>query len=308
MYNEDLKKWFLEDSELAEVSKKAKQQVFKRTEKIEKANDIDCSRWTASEIVNFYKSISTSSVHSLRCYHSVLDNYTDFCLSHFLVPDHQNHYKEISLDTINSCVNKIEADAKFIDPNEIIDKIEKLQNPIDQFIIRAIFEGVSGNDRFSDISYIKMSDINENEIKLQSGEIIQISDKLVEYAKNALKQTEYIPLNGNERRKIGLIANGDNIYKLKVNSRPRKVSNDNNDGFYGRIRNIIKQGMGLEYCVPKSIQKSGMIYYIVNDAKRLGITPEEYISSMSIRSRAEDRFGKIQDVKYFLSSYGEYLK
>lgn len=307
MYNEDLKKWFLEDNKITDVSKKTKLQIFKHTEKIETLKDIDCSQWTASEIVDFYKSISTSSVQTLKGYHSILNNYTDFCLSHLLVPDHQNHYKEISSDTINSCVNKIEADAKFISPDEVIKKIEELMNPIDQFIIRALFEGISGDNRYSDIRNAKMSDFNGNEMKLSSGKTIQVSDKLIEYARNALKQTEYIPLNGNERRKIGLVADGDHIYKLKVNSRPA-VYKDRNNGFAGRIRNVIRNGMGFQHCVPKSIQKSGMIYYIVNDAKQLGITPEEYISDMNIRGRSEDRFSKIQDVKYFLSEYGEYLK
>ena len=137
--------------------------------------------------------------------------------------------------------------------------VDNLINPIDKFIVMAIYNGISGN-RFAEILNLKKTDINLKSSTITvNGKTIIMDDVFRKIAIDTLNQKEY----------ANLTADGDvKYYELNPASeyvlRPRPLKRNNNgleplgfEGFKTRFKNIVSS-IGLN-TTASTLEKSGYI-------------------------------------------------
>lgn len=137
--------------------------------------------------------------------------------------------------------------------------IENLINPIDKFIVLAIYNGISGN-RFVELLTLKKSDINlEKSTITVAGKTIHMDEVFKKVTIDTLNQKEYAYLTSD-----GVIKYYELNTKSKyvVKSKPMKRNNDGLEplgveGFKTRFKNIVASA-GLE-TTTGTLEKSGYI-------------------------------------------------
>ena len=277
LYNEEIKLRFIsERNKEAILPENYLERQFRKTSDMEKELNKDLSNFTFYEIIEYYKLLNISSLDSLSVMNSQFSLYTQWCLQENLVKDNQNHFLEINIDIMRGCVNKALFNMKIISKNTILNWVEQLPNPKDQFVLLGLFEGIKGKD-FCELLKLKPEDINKNNntAKLFTGREIKISNKLSSIIDECVLETKYYSITGNNTKIMPLINRGfiikdypnakDNVSDFFVG---RKIYNS-----IMRILNYFDAG----FMTANSIYESGKLYMINQRAKELRISAKEYI-------------------------------
>lgn len=269
MFNEMQKERFLVSYGSATITS-----IFNKCAPYEEEWGKDISTFTFYEIQEMYKRWNTTSVETLKFRHSILGGYTDWCILQTLVPDSQNHFRELKLQDLQQCVNQVAADMQKISREVLLSWTEQMANPRDQFAFLALFEGVF-NTKYEDLLNAKVSDICGNTIKLSSNRVIEISDKLIQYAYEA--DNELYSYSEAGRRTKAYSEDDEYIIKCRLNA-----NRDNENKNYKRLMNrIFSKNLGITN-MPKllsgpTLSTAGQIHWILTRSQELNITPKEYI-------------------------------
>lgn len=305
MFNLELKTRYIEEkSNQAVLPVNYLECQFNKLERIEDELKKDIYDFTVNEIIDFYKSLNISSLEVLAVLNSHLSLYTDWCLQQNLVKDNQNHFLLIDLDVMKGCLNKALLNKKVVSREEVIKWSEQLPNPRDQVILLGLFEGMKGKD-FCDFVNLKPIDINGNKITLHNGRKIIISDRLLNYIRESIKENIYYSVSGSLVKTMSLIDRG---YVIKDYPNTRKDTSDFIRGrvIYNSIARSLKYVGVIKFISANNIFDSGKIYMIKKRAEELGITSKEYIYSNHIEE-VEYRYNtKIVKSNFWLK-YQDYL-
>lgn len=299
MYNEEFKTNYIKESEFRNVNAATNiNLLFRRIAPYEEMIGRDLCNFSVSEIIDYYKSLCTSSLESLMIMNNQYKLYTAYALMNGLVEDSQNHYDEIDNVILNSCVNKGLLNAKIIMREDLISVLESqyVENVSDKFLALAIFEGICGT-RCEELTNLTMDNINGNEISLCTGRKLIISDKLVEWAKESSETYEYYN-DDLERNNKSYLETDVRIIK--------RMSNSTSDSEIRLQRSI---GRRLDRLIdktnchafePRALLDSGRIYnakLLMRDKK------------MSLRQALNDkdivnRYGSVSSIPRFVLKYG----
>lgn len=305
MYNETIKTRYIQEKEsTTNMPKNYLVRLFNKTYDFESKLDKDISNFTVYEIEDFYKTLNIKSVEYLTVLHSHLSLYTQWCLQQNLVFDCQNHFAEINSSSLVDYINTSALKKSIITRKTLYELIDNLINPSDAFIMLALFEGIEG-ENYCELVNLKMSDFNENKVKLCTGRELTVSSKLVELAEESNSEMEYCSLI--KERKFPFL-NEDLIVKNYPNCR---LDDPYNKGrrIYNRVyRNFKEIGVD-KFMKPKSLLDSGKIDYINTRCKELGITAREFIYTQKYAEEVRYRFGyDLTQYKFiFTKKYGDYL-
>lgn len=258
MTNEALKQKYI--NEYAGEQSKAYEQLFKAVDPFEEQYRKDCGNWTKPEIIDFFKSYASRSVNSLRVRLSMLKGYTDYFIISNLSKDNINHYLEISSDDLRLCINKIVDNNKFISRKEVLTICNKMENPVDQYFLLAIFEGIGSYGKFGEeIVDTMASGIKENTIVLSSGRELTVSKELIHYAKESANTDKYyktIIKNGEVQPYSYDLEGEGTIFKSRKNNRSKLKTNSNFIAVQKYFK--LKQEYGFSYLLQSDIRRSGM--------------------------------------------------
>ena len=304
MFNEERKRRFIDERRDEVVLPQDYLNVqFNKTKKMENELNKDICDFTAYEIREYYKMLNVSSIQSLTVMNSQFSIYTNWCLNQSLVKDNQNHILEITYDMLNNCINKVLFDMKIVTKETIMSWLKLLDNPKDQFIILAIFEGIMG-DKKCELALLKPEDINGNIATLCTGRKLEISNKLVSIIDECVSTNVYYTKGGKEFKLI------DNGYIIKDHCnvlQREEISVHNSER---RIYNSVKKALEMidmkEVMTPNNIFESGKLDMIKRRSLELGISPKEYITSDYIKEVEEKYNCKIVKTTY-LRKYKGYL-
>lgn len=307
MYNEKQKKLYINSrkEDVNSASMKNIVKAFDNTEKYEKEFGIDLSNWSVDEIITFYKSLSTSSVHTLNTINSYFRSYTLFCMENNLVKDNQNHFDEINIEMYRMCLNKVKMEDSFVTRDELLKIVDGLDNPSDQFILLGVFEGLFGS-AFVDLMNARVSDISGNKMKLYSGKVIEISDKLKTIAYNSANEYIYSALTPDESPQK-LIGDKDLIIKYI------KYKNEETRNPERRLIHRMRKLKNKYGTIPKSVTlkrlyENGRIDFIKRKSKEYGVTPKEFLKNKEYRKLVEIQYKPITNISNYLSMYSKYLE
>lgn len=303
-YNEELKKRYLDEKmKNLTISINYIDVQFRKSAEMEYELDKDVSNWTIYEIIEYYKILSVTSYEFLLCLNSMFSQYTQFCLENSLVRDNQNHFLECTKEILSSCINKAILDKKIIDRETIIKWIDELPNPKDKFILLSLFEFGKSKD-FKDIVYAKRNNISGNTLKL-ADRTVEISSKLRDIIEQCLIEDTYYSISGKGMKTMPLID-----YGYIVKSYPNQ---DINLSDFQKGRNIYITCQRIfnyfdvgEWMSPNAVSESGKLYMIKEKARKLNITPKEYLYSENIKE-VEDQFGCTIARSIYMKKYEKYL-
>lgn len=300
MYNEDRKQRFYQ-YKLNTVQNLMPIEVkIKRAAQFENIYKKDLCDFTFDEISEMYKLMSFKSIEALNVMNSVLNQYTNWCLSEHLVQNGQNIYDTFSSSSLTNLLNKRVIENQIVSRDELLEWTKRFRNPRDQFVFLSLFEfGKSKN--FENIIYARLEDIDESNktIKLYSNNhIVKISDQLIAYAKasNVVEEVTF------PYKKIKLVDDGTIIKRSD-----RTVDTPYNLGraVYNNIVKLLKE-MGASTTADK-IAASGQIHMINEEAARRGISGEKLLSDNSFLKALSYQYSIKFIRSNFMKKYGDYL-
>ena len=228
MYNEELKLRYLGDAETRNENIMATGKVmFNRVGPAEVALRKDCCNFSFDDIIEMYSGLMSHSLDSLLNLNSQLKLYTAYCLERGYVTDGINHYAEVSKKDVLKCVNVGQRNGQIISRDELLSLFNYtsfgVSDDCDRFVLLALFEGIGGPG-LKEFMHLSMKDFKGNEVHLNSGRVLTVSDKLLSLAKSSSEQYSRDP------------------YMRSVNSRTEKVLLDLTDpSILKQRRNVRKE-------------------------------------------------------------------
>lgn len=266
-YNEEQKNAFIKhyqgDSENNFV-----RNIFSLTQPNEEYMQKDVCEFTEKEILELLRSFNSSSVNSLRVKMSILRTYATWCEVKGLIRNNMNSFENLFGKDIEGCVNKYAKASKLITYEHLLKIINDLPNPVDQFVLLALFEGISGKSNTKEITSLKIKDLHEDYFDLPTRKI-KVTPMLYNIAMEAATTDIYVSLKGKYQEKKLLSC--DYVYKPKYNV--ADTSNLEEDNILRMQRRLLKIREILDQpeMTISSLYYSGMIHYMGIIAKEKGI-------------------------------------
>lgn len=285
--NRQMKKW------LTDV-------ILKETQADEEKYGKDLGEWTVAEILTYYKKRNTASLNSLCTLHSQLKAYAGWCLDNNLLPDNQNHYAEIDVDVLKTCVNVGLHQQGIITSKELSKISNELLNARDQCLIYAFFEGIQGK-QFGELIDLNINQLEGNKLHLAT-RTIEVSDKFVELMKESSEEYDYYAY-GETERKLPFHADDPNVFKMTANSIQSTPIRKRQRLYTNLMR--IKGHTGNPAINATSLMESGRIDMV---KKLMGENPELDVEEVLQKYKTEisNKYGPIRAIKSYLNQYGRY--
>lgn len=303
-YNKDIKEEYIAIKEKETLMPKNFLKIlFNQSAEFEYKLDKDISNFTVEEIMEFYKACNRKSVESISVIHSSLNMYTIWCLTKNLVIDFQNHYSEISKDKYSTCVNTMYKKLSYITYDTIKEWLKEIVNVADQFLILALFEGLSG-DNYKEINELYYSDFNDLNVHLCTGRTIKVSKELKELARQAAEEIHYYTI-GENQKEYTFIEDDDKIIKSYHNTKLNVSEFQKGRRLYNKIKRNMTY-LGYPYLKGKDIIESGKVNYIIKRCKELNISGHDFLYSDHIKE-LDKQFGSKCVRSIFERTYKDYL-
>lgn len=212
MYNIDIKERFIDYySNFNIIHPYRLKTLFESSEIFEESLGKDIGNFTKNELKEFYVFKDAKSINTLQVTNSLLKSYINWFIEQGMSTDNQNHTDEIKLYDIEGCINKKVLAEKYITYDELTEYQKELDNPIDKFILQALFEGIKGKsfDELLSLSIVDFDRVNCT-VKLKGREL-NVSSKLINLAEDTVDTYEYYPLLGGKPYQLF----GEDLFKNK---------------------------------------------------------------------------------------------
>ena len=298
-YNEEFKTQYLEERDTKQNGKANVLLLFRRIAVWEERLEKDLYDFTVEEILGYYKWLSVTSLESLMVANNQYKLYASYALQRGMIKDNQNHYAEIDLPTLKTCLFAGLADDKIITREELLNILDSgsVENVSDKVIALAIFEGICGKE-MSELTMLYPTDINPdtNMVNLCSGRILEISDKLKTWClESAEEYTYYNSLNKIENKS----------YLLSDSRVIKRLSNSSVDSIHQRHKTINRRldrlidvtgcgafGIG-------ALRESGRLE-MIKSLREKGLSLEDALKNEDMLYR----YGRITSRKRYVLKYG----
>lgn len=261
--------------------------MFKLSGSTEKELEKDICEFTVNEIKNYYKKLNRTSEQSLAVMNSMLSVYTEWCIKQRLVRDNQNHFDEMTLEQFSECVNKLYKDKSIITRESLLKLIEQLDNPCDQFIFLALFEGIKG-DNNKDLWSLHLSDFHDNLVTLQSGRKVIVSNKLVEIARECAEATVYYSVKA-EPNEFKFAESDDTIIKNYVNVKSDVDEFQKGKRIYNKFIRCANF-LGIKFMRMNSIINSGKVAFVNERATDAGMSAFDWMTVSNLK-QLDEQYG-----------------
>lgn len=298
MYNEERKLQFLKERK-SEVELSPNTEIwFESMEYFEKEYDRDVCEWTSTEIIRYMKYMSTPRIQTLVIFKGSMSIYTDWCITNRLVTDNQNHFAELTTETLCECIDFAKLRLLILTRKELLENIRTLNNYSDQFIFLGLFEGINAQNLIN----VGVSDLEGNELHLHDGKTITISNDFRHTILMAAEETTWISTKARQREYDYIPS--DKIIRIIDRKNPQT---NMMLLLGGRFRGALAF-MGLPSEISrKDIMESGRLDYIQSIMKEKNMSLHDVIFNSDIRNDVEVRYGKIQNCGVYVNIYGKLI-
>ena len=299
-YNEEFKYQYLEDN--ASRNKYMKSNVlllFRRIAIWEERFQKDLYDFSVEEILGVYKYLSMTSLESLMVANNQYKLYAAYALERGVIKDNQNHFDEIDLPTLKTCLYVGLAEEKLITREELLDILNSssVENVSDKVIALGLFEGLCGKE-LTELTQLRPEDINPktNVVKLFGGRKLTISDKLKDWClESADEYTYYNSLNKLGNKKY--LTSDDRVLK--------RLSNSTVDSVHQRHKTVNRR---LDHLIDitgrsafgvGSLKESGRLE-MIKDLRKTGLSLDDALKDKDMQYR----YGRIPSRKRYALKYG----
>lgn len=297
MYNEERKLQFLKERK-SEVELSPNTEIwFESMEYFEKEYDRDICEWTSTEIIRYMKYMSTPRIQTLVIFKGSMSIYTDWCITNRLVTDNQNHFAELTTETLCECIDFEKLRSLILTREELLENIRTLNNYSDQFIFLGLFEGISAQNLIN----VGVSDLNGNELHLYDGKTITISNDLRHIILMAAEETTWTSTKIRQRE-YDYIPSDKIIRSIDV----KRPQTNMMLLIGGRLRGGLNFMNLPSEISRKDIMESGRLDYIRRIMQEKNLSLDDVLHS-DIRNMIETRYGKIQNLTTYSNIYGKFI-
>lgn len=304
MYNEMRKQQYVEEKRTYATLSNNIIATFYAVEQREMSLGRDLCEWSSNEIIDYYKWLSTPNIQTLVQLNSAIAEYTNWCISNGLVSDNQNHYTEITTQMLCECIDLNRFKRFILTREKIIEDIKDIPNAQDKFIILGLFEGITLKNQ--NLPNVKISDFEGNIVHLAKGTDLQVSYELVQIAKSAAEELEYITLSSkNVSRSTPYEPGHETILKPLMSK--RGIIRNPSIIIGTRLRRIVSYLGWEEGITIKTVSESGRLEFIRTYAKRHNIKPEDFAVMAKYKPIHEQYYGTIQNGITYMKTYGAFL-
>jgi len=304
MYNEELKKKYIEDNKFRNLNlEKQCEVLFKRCQPYEERLNKDISCFSTLEIIECFKSFNTVSLESLMNAKSQYKIYTDWCINHegtniTVETKYQNHFREVNLEMLKRCLNYYLMTKRVITRDYILNNWDVLLNPVEKFIMLGIFEGIGANTNiaYKDFEGLTIDNFDTKTHKLKlKDRLINFSNELYQVAKESADATELLVYakSGREMH-IRLTSDRDGlIVKPACNAK----SFDYRNILLKKMQKI-KDAFDNYIITLQLLKESGRIE-MINKLVATGMTIEDALSDKEV----VNTYGAVTAKKRYISNY-----
>lgn len=283
LYNPDVKFEFVQKNYPGNIETQQTIIInFTKAALIEKLYDKDLCVFNIDEIRELVESLGYATENTIRVALSYFSSYVDWCIAENRRGDYGTHSNDFDLfiatQDLSEFVSKIQTENRYITKEELKYSIAALNNPIDQAMFLAIYEGIFG-EKMHELRSLKKEgsiDFKTRKVTLVnldgSKRTKTISQELADIFQDAINQQVYLVANGEEtkvKNKVRALAKSEYII--------RPISKGTNShemmeysAIVGRFITI-KKYAGLEYVTPQSLFDSGAINRVVELTKEKGL-------------------------------------
>lgn len=292
--NEDRKQRYIE-----ETFNRIVNAYFQKAAPYEEKYNKDLAEFGAREITDFYKLTCSPSVDFLNNINCQFRQYTSWCQAQNMLSDNQNHYNEIDYKILMSCVNIGLLKDRIITREKLLKLIATFnENPVDQFIPLAIFEGICG-DRCEELLALRKVDAVNGYCYIKKDVKILMSLELLKYARQAVDEyTYYNSASIGKRKEFPLDKNDDHIIKKVVTH-----GGQDDEVHYSTIQKKLRRMqdiLGVSGFTVKALKESGRIHLITETMKQYNCGIEE---ALQRNPEIERIYGEIQSYKAYAYKY-----
>jgi hypothetical protein len=280
MYNNNIKEEYL--SKLNTSSEYMLRNIFNKSESYEEGKGKDICDFIENEIIEFLHGLFSSSSVTLLSYVSMLRTYTQWCCDNNINADHINHFDMITVDMVNSCINKMIMESKYISLEELENTMEDIVNVCDKALIYALFYGICGEDCI-ELTNITTNDINftTQEIKLCTGRTIKAPAKLCYLLGQSCNTYDYILTRSSHLSSLPFDQADETSFKKRANARFSTQER-------AKLRVVARLGKLREYTgnIALSIDRlknSGMIHHMETVMREKEISKEDIFNSQEMK-------------------------
>ena len=287
MYNKEIKARFIES--LTVLTKTRYVTVFNKTEKYEKKLDKDCMIWDLEEVKAFFKSLKYTSVRQIKEVSLVLEAYVNWASTERLC-ENVNPYAMLEFEDIAKLL--VNDPDVVITKDELYAAVDAIRNYGDKFIVLGLFEGICG-ERYCELSMANYEDISNGEMKLYSGRVIPVSQKLAKISRIASETYEYTTIGGKT-----IPINGNGILKTANNSAGTRMVPNVVVQHFDLIR---EEGILPRVIKPKNIMESGRLDFIKQEMEKTHLPLKE--AAMRSKERHFYIYGPWRSFREFNEKY-----
>lgn len=278
MYNEKIKKRFLEENDLLENTRRTYGYILTKASEFESEiveggkNIYDMTPYECDQLINAFSRRSEGVIFVII---TCLKQYVDFAkVNNLIENDAYNYFSTLTgIDTIRKYLDKTADENKYISYEQLIEMESYCLNAQDAVIPELLFVGIKG-DEASELLELKQDCIFPDKIVLSDREI-PISQRTYQLIQDAINQDEYHNGNGDTTGKAKTRPINDSDYVLKP-AGTHLQGQITYAAFQARVIKI-KNYFDNPYLSPTNIWTSGMIHVAKQIKEEKGeLTREDY--------------------------------
>lgn len=298
---DDLKKWYithLEENNYNRLTVKNAENLFYRIRdfEIQMVNDKKIHEFNYEELICLLKFFNSSSTETLSTYLNIIKRYLLFCRENANMRNTIDFTRAIDTSVIQSCINTVKHENKYIERAELLKTIESFINYSDKALYLMIFEGIRGKN-FDQIINLKKSDIDFESCTIETtnekGERMKkhISQELTNILNRCVDEELYYRDNTYEG-KVDTLVTSQYVFRpchryLDLSFTQNKIR----EGEYtseviskttlvNRMYRLAKEFSDAPFLTPLTLYRSGLLerYKRHIKANKIGTSKKEFVS------------------------------
>lgn len=273
--NDDIKREFIKEYCRSRiVSETSLNGVLNKIQLKEKEIGKEVIDFSQKDIIAMYKEFNLTSTNTLQNYNNYLKAYCDFVI--YKTNNGTNNFTSINKDILKTCIDNEIKKSKYITYEHLQEIESELLNYTDAAILECLWNGISGKE-LHDLTHLERSQINESkmEIIIDGSKVIKIYPRLYELLDKAFNEIDMVCYG--ESTRVKRVEGFGRLYKVRDNA-----YKDNDTvrfrWVYRKIM-IIRDYVGIPNMSMKTLQGSGMLYYIKQGMAQWNMNLKEFLNT-----------------------------
>lgn len=301
MYNQERKERFIAENNNftdKELYDKRARFLFSRTEESETRLAKDACDFSHNEILDYYKTLATPSLDTLVVTNNILNTYSSWCLKNKYIVDGLNHYAEMSMELLNTCVNFGQQRELFVSRADLLKAIGGFLNAYEQVVVLGLYEGLD----LVDLRELTLEDVDLANCTVNLHDrVLTISKELIHYIEDSANT--YERYTADEKKTALYDLDGEHVQVIKTFGKERNGKQPDRGMQLFNIMKRIKTNYGYSWLSAANLPQAGAANMLLElwqkeSEKSAEEVANEHIDEFKLRYGVYWRYGKRFELKF----------